>query len=59
MIRKLGTHLSIDLTRCKVIPLSLMTSQVRLDVCLYIVKSQASTDAPWLFYVGWRGKGNI
>jgi len=29
MIRKLGTHLLIDLTRCKVIPLSLMTSQVR------------------------------
>ncbi len=26
-----------------------MTPQVRLDVCLYIVKSQASTDAPWLF----------
>ena len=34
-----------------------MTPQVRLDVCLYIVKSQASTDAPWLFtFVGYSNK---
>ena len=30
-----------------------MTPQVRLDVCLYIVKSQASTDAPWLLLCAW------
>jgi hypothetical protein len=33
-----------------------MTSQVRLDVCLYIVKSQVSTDAPWLFLCWIKGK---